>query len=232
MRAAGELCSLDPKWVQRTVWTELARTAKLPWYARLDVPEPVRGRRVAHFADFTYTTGLGYTLAREVGIEVAWSGTYLKHLEKDFLFHTGTFTDEAFVADDPETVAARVEETSPDLLVGTHLEREVSDSLDIPLLPLCPPLFEHPFVERPLMGYAGSSVLADALDGALRERPTATRENPEPAMREPVWTEEALMELEEIPAFLRGRARRLAEEYARAVGSPEVTPEILEESRS
>jgi light-independent protochlorophyllide reductase subunit B len=85
------------------------------------------------------------------------------------------------------------------------------------------------------MGYAGSSVLADALDGVLREL-RGPREKPpreeEPAEQGIGWTEEALEELEEIPAFLRGRARRLAEEYARALEAFEVTPEILEESRS
>jgi light-independent protochlorophyllide reductase subunit B len=231
LRAVGELCSLDPKWVRRAVWAELARTAKLPWYARLAVPETFRGRRAALFGDLTYTTGLGYTLAREVGLEVAWAGTYLTHLEKDFLFHAGAFTDEAFVEDDPEAVVARIEETAPDLLVGTHLEREVAAVLDIPFLPLCPPIFEYPFVEKPLMGYAGSTVLADALEGVLRE-PRGPREKPETTARTPEWTEEALEELEEIPAFLRGRARRLAEEHARTLDSPEVTPEILEESRS
>jgi light-independent protochlorophyllide reductase subunit B len=228
LRAVGELCSLDPQRVQRAVWAELARTAKLPWYARLAVPETFRGRRVALFGDFTYPLGLGYTLAREVGLEVAWAGTYLVHLEKDFLFHAGTFTDDAFVADDPDAVAARVEEAAPDLLVGTHLEAEVAEALGIPFLPLCPPVVERPFVERPLMGYAGSSVLADALEAALREPPS---DQPPPEARGPDWTEEALEELEEVPAFLRGRARRLAEERARAVGSREVTPEILEESR-
>jgi light-independent protochlorophyllide reductase subunit B len=229
LRAVGELCSLDPKGVRRAAWAELARTAKLPWYARLAVPETFRGRRAALFGDFTYTTGLGYTLAREVGIEVAWAGTYLEHLKKDFIFHTGTFTDETFVADDPEAIAARVEATYPDLLVGTHLEGEIADALGIPFLPLCPPGIEHSFVEHPLMGYAGSSVLADALDGAFREPRV---EKPEPTTQGPEWTEEALEELEEIPPFLRGRARRLAEEHARALESPEVTPEILEESRS
>ena len=231
LRAVGELCSLDPKWVRRAVWAELARTAKLPWYARLAVPETFRGRRVALFGDLTYTTGLGYTLAREIGLEVAWAGTYLAHLEKDFLFHAGTFTDEAFVEDDPEAVAARVEETAPDLLVGTHLEREVAVALDIPFLPLSPPVLEHPFLERPLMGYIGSTALADALDGALRG-PRGPREELETTPRALQWTEEALEELEEIPAFLRGRARRLAEEHARVLDSPEVTPDILEESRS
>lgn len=231
LRAVGELCSLDRKKVQRAVWSELTRTAKLPWYARLAVPEDLRGRRVALFGDFTYAAGLGYTLAREIGLQVAWAGTYLTHLEKDFLFHAGTFTDEAFVTDDPEAVAARIETMTPDLLVGTHLEREVAGSLEIPFLPLCPPVFEHPFVQRPLMGYAGSSVLADALEGALRE-PRKPGGDPEQKARGPVWTEEALEELEEIPSFLRGRARRLAEEHARALDSPEVTPEILEESRS
>ncbi|MDQ3237558.1 MAG: protochlorophyllide oxidoreductase [Actinomycetota bacterium] len=45
------------------------------------------------------------------------------------------------------------------------------------------------------------------------------------------WTDEALDDLEEIPAFLRGRTRRLAEERARAVRSGEVTRKILESSR-
>ncbi len=72
-------------------------------------------------------------------------------------------------------------------------------------------------------------MLADALDAALREPPPG-KEPPREAAG-PEWTEEALEELEEVPAFLRGRARRLAEERARAVGSREVTPDIVEESR-
>lgn len=228
MRAVGELCELDPGRVRRMIWAELARTAKLPWYARLAVPETFKGRRVVVFGDFTYALGLGYTLAREVGLEVAWAGTYLSQLEKDFLFQAATFTDVAFVTDDPDDVAARVEEADPDLIVGTHLEGAVADALGIPLLPLCPPVAQNPFVGRPLMGYAGSSVLADALDGALRGAPREPRRG----SQGPGWTEEALEELEEVPAFLRGRVRRLAEERARAVGSPNVTPGILEDSRS
>ena len=125
----------------------------------------------------------------------------LAHLEKDFLFHADTFTDEAFVEDDPEAVATRVEETAPDLLIGTHLEREVAGALDVPFLPLFPPVFEHPFVERPLMGYAGSSVLADALEGALREQQGPCSKKSEPETRAPQWTEKALEELEAWPAF-------------------------------
>lgn len=181
LRAVGELCDLDPKTVQRTIWTELAHTAKLPWYARLEPPEVLQGRRVAIFGDFTYPLGLGYALAREVGLEVAACGTYLTHLERDFLFHANTFTEGAFVEDDPAEVAARVEAASPDLVVGTHLEEEVADSLGVPFLPLCPPAKGTPFVGRPLMGYAGSSVLADALDGVLtRSRKEAAKDQRQP----------------------------------------------------
>ncbi len=181
LRAVGELCDLDPKTVQRTIWTELAHTAKLPWYARLEPPEVLQGRRVAIFGDFTYPLGLGYALAREVGLEVAACGTYLTHLERDFLFHANTFTEGAFVEDDPAEVAARVEAASPDLVVGTHLEEEVADSLGVPFLPLCPPAKGTPFVGRPLMGYAGSSVLADALDGVLtRSRKEAAKDQGQP----------------------------------------------------
>lgn len=226
LRAVGELCQLDPKSVQRAIWAELARTSKLPWYARLEPPETFRGRRAAIFGDFTYPLGLGYAIAREVGLEVTACGTYLTHLERDFLFHAHTFTEGAFVEEDPEEVAARIEAARPDLIVGTHMEGSVADSLGVPFLPLCPPTAGRPFVERPLVGYAGSSVLADALDGALQG--TSTEATNEVGMQ---WTDGALQEVAEVPPFLRARARRLAEERARSQGSGEVTREIFLESR-
>jgi len=228
LRTIGELCHLDPKKVQQAVWAELARTAKLPWYARLYRPETFRERRVAIFGDFTYPLGLGYALSREVGLEVAACGTYLGHLERDFLFHAHTFTEEAFVEDDPEEVAARIEASDPDLVVGTHLEEDVADSLGVPFLPLCPPVVRSTFVQRPLMGYTGSSVLADALDGGLG----LMEVEPEPVEAAGMpWTGEAREELAQTPPFLRGRARRLAEDRARQLGSTEVTREIFLGSR-
>jgi light-independent protochlorophyllide reductase subunit B len=227
LRSVGELCQLDPRSVQRTIWAELARTAKLPWYARLEPPETFLDRRVAIFGDFTYPLGLGYALAREVGLEIITCGTYLTHLERDFLFHANTFTERAFIEDDPEEVAARIEVAEPDLVIGTHLEEDVADSLGVPFLPLCPPVTDRPFVGRPLMGYAGSSVLADELDKVLRGKRV------EPAGEAGIqWTDEALQEVSQVPLFLRGRARRLAEEHARRRGSGEVTREIFLESRS
>jgi light-independent protochlorophyllide reductase subunit B len=227
LRSIGELCHLDPKKVQRAVWAELARTAKLPWYARLYRPETFRGRRVAIFGDFTYPLGLGYALSREVGLEVATCGTYLGHLERDFLFHANTFTEEAFVEDDPEEVAARIEASDPDLVVGTHLEEGLADSLGVPFLPLCPPVVRGAFVQRPLMGYTGSSVLADALDGSLGP----IEEEPGPVEAGMLWTDEAREELAQTPPFLQGRTRRRAEERAREMGSTEVTREIFLGSR-
>jgi light-independent protochlorophyllide reductase subunit B len=226
LRAVGELCQLDPKSVQRTIWAELTRTAKLPWYARLEPPETFQNRRVAIFGDFTYPLGLGYALAREVGLEITACGTYLTHLERDFVFHASTFTESAFAEDDPDEVAARIEAAKPDLVVGTNLEEGVADSLGVPFLPLCPPATDRPFVGRPLMGYAGSSVLADVLDNVLRR--TSMEPSGEAGIQ---WTDGALQEAAEVPLFLRGRARRLAEERARSQGSGEVTREIFLESR-
>jgi light-independent protochlorophyllide reductase subunit B len=227
LRAVGQLCQLDPRSVQRTIWAELARTAKLPWYARLEPPETFENRKVAIFGDFTYPLGLGYALAREVGLEVVACGTYLTHLERDFFFHAHSFTEGAFAEDDPEAVAARIEAAKPDLIIGTHLEEGVAESLEVPFLPLCPPTADRPFVERPLMGYAGSTVLADLLDGALREK--KRKPSGEAGIR---WTDSALQEVAGVPSLLRGRARRLAEDRAREQGSGEVTREIFLESRS
>ncbi len=168
LRAVGEACELDPKFIERTVWSELSHTSKLPWYARMERPETFVGRRAAIFGDFTYPLGLGYALAREVGLDVVACGTYLTHLERDFLFHARSFTEGPFVEDDPQEVAGRIEAARPALIVGTELEAPVAEDLGVPLLPLCYPAGDRPFVERPLMGYGGSSILADRLDEALR----------------------------------------------------------------
>ena len=85
-------------------------------------PETFANRKVAIFGDFTYPLGFGYALSREVGLEVVACGTYLTHLESDFLFHAHTFTEGGFVEEDPEGVAARIEASGPDLVIGTHLE--------------------------------------------------------------------------------------------------------------
>ena len=167
LRTLADLCELDPKFVERTVWSELAHNSKLPWYARLRPPEAFAGVRVAVFGDFTYPLGLGFALSREVGLDVAACGTYLTHLERDFLFHAQTFTEGAFVEDDPERVADRITASSPDLVVGTALEKRVAADLDVPFLPLCYPTQDRTFVENPLMGYRGSSILADRLDEVL-----------------------------------------------------------------
>ena len=228
LRAIGDLCGLDAGRVQRVIWGELGQTSKLPWFARLITPEALRGRRVAIFGDLTYTLGLGYALAREVGIEVAWAGTYLEHLERDFLFNANSFTDDAFFTDDLEEISTRIEDDRPDLLIGTHLEEEVAEALDVPFLPLCPPAVTRSFVESPLMGYSGSSFLADALEGPLRRPP----QKPKAPPRSLPWSEEALEELDEVPAFLRGRARRLAEDHAKETGAQEITREVFERSRN
>ena len=172
LRAVGDLCSLEPQKVERTVWAEISRSARLPWYARLARPETLQNLKLAIFGDYTYTLGLGYTLAREVGVEVVACGTYLQNLEKDFLFHANTFTNNAFIAEDPDEAASRIEASKPGLLIGTTFEEEVAEALGIPFLPLCPPLYSRYFAEKPLMGYTGTSVLADAFDGAARSAGT------------------------------------------------------------
>lgn len=227
LRAIGGLCELEPNKIQRVVWSELGKTSKLPWFARLMAPEELQDKRAAIFGDFTYTLGLGYAIAREVGLEVACAGTYLEHLEPDFLSQTKSFTDSAFVTGDPDDVASRLEEADPDILIGTRAEREVADELGVPFLQLCAPADSRAFVERPLMGYAGSSVLADLLKEAL----TDVGERPKTSVRGPRWTEEALKVLDETPSFLRGRTRRLAEEYAKENHAREITREVFERSR-
>jgi light-independent protochlorophyllide reductase subunit B len=170
LRDVGRTCSVNPHEVDRAVWSEMEE-AKLPWYARLAPPETFAGRRVAVFGDFTRSTALGHTLSRELGLEVTLCGTYLEHLERDFLFHARAFAEEAFVSDDPDEVGERIEQAKPDLVIGTMFERRVAEGLGVPFLQLCPPVEKLPFTEVPLMGYRGAARLANELDAALAGRP-------------------------------------------------------------
>ena len=49
--------------------------------------------------------------------------------------------------------------------------------------------------------------------------------------RELRWTEEARKELERAPFFVRGPAKKQAEEHARKMGYSEISMAVIEESR-
>jgi flavodoxin len=50
--------------------------------------------------------------------------------------------------------------------------------------------------------------------------------------RSSIWSDEALAHLQSAPAFIQGKFRTLAEEYAEERGYKEITLEMLEEARS
>jgi len=57
----------------------------------------------------------------------------------------------------------------------------------------------------------------------MEETPKVTGEKEE---RKPVWTKEALDYLEMVPSFVRERAKKRVEEYAREQGIAEITEDV------
>ncbi|MBI4296551.1 MAG: PCP reductase family protein [Chloroflexi bacterium] len=47
-----------------------------------------------------------------------------------------------------------------------------------------------------------------------------------------VWTEEAEKRLANVPAFVRGMARKAIERYALEEGYDEITPEVMDQARA
>ncbi|MFQ5851228.1 MAG: PCP reductase family protein [Candidatus Binatia bacterium] len=83
----------------------------------------------------------------------------------------------------------------------------------------------------------GRTVLAEPMElvrGTLaRQRDQAFAPQPDAGERRegPVWTQEAEKRLENVPAFVRGMARRAIERYALEEGNDRITLDVMDRAR-
>ncbi len=166
---------------------------------------------------------------------------------------------EALITDDYLEVEARIAELQPELVLGTQMERHVAKRLGVPCAVISAPVHVQDFPARhsPQMGHEGANVLFDTwvhplmmgleehLLGMFREDPefhdeaapshlghAARVPAPAIAVADAAWTEEAERELRKIPFFVRGKARRNTESFARERGLPSITVETLYDAKA
>jgi light-independent protochlorophyllide reductase subunit B len=140
------------------------------------------------------------------------------------------------------------------------MERHVAKRLGVPCAVISAPIHVQDFPARhsPQMGHEGANVLFDtwvhplmmgprgALLGMFREDPEFHDQAapshlghaaPAPGARrrrgaDAAWTAEAEQELRKIPFFVRGKARRNTESFARERGLPSITIETLYDAKA
>jgi light-independent protochlorophyllide reductase subunit B len=236
--------------------------ARQPWYSRSVDSCYLTGKRVFVFGDATHAIAAARVAARELGFTVVAIGTYSREFAREVRDAAKSLGAEALISDDYLEVEAKIAELQPELVLGTQMERHIAKRLRIPCAVISAPVHVQDFPARysPQMGFEGANVLFDTWvhplmmgleehlltmfrgdfefhDGAAPSHLGGSAGGERERQAEPQaavagWTPEAEKELQKIPFFVRGKARRNTERYAQQKGVPMITLETLYDAKA
>ncbi|MEM1025284.1 MAG: ferredoxin:protochlorophyllide reductase (ATP-dependent) subunit B [Myxococcota bacterium] len=239
-----------------------APEARSPWYARSVDSNYLTDKRVFIFGDATHALAAARIAKEELGFEVVGLGSYERTFARELRAAAEDLGLTALVTDDHLEVEAQVKELQPELVLGTQMERHIAKRLAIPCAVISAPVHvqDHPARFSPQMGFEGANVIFDTwvhplmmgleehLLGMFREDfefadgavPSHLRDSaadaaevrPNSAEAELAWAPDAELELKKIPFFVRGKARRNTEQYAREKGVALITVETLYDAKA
>ena len=228
----------------------LEQESRLPWYSRSVDANYLTGKRVFVFGDATHAVAAARVAARELGFTVVGLGTYSREFAREVRAAAASYGIEALITDDYLEVEARIAELAPELVLGTQMERHVAKRLNIPCAVISAPMHVQDFPARhsPQMGFEGANVLFDdwvhpLMMGLEEHLLTMFRGDAEfhdeaapshlPAAPATLaWAPEAEKELGKIPFFVRGKARRNTEAFAREKVLATITVETLYDAKA
>ncbi len=232
--------------------------ARMGWYARSVDSTYLTGKRVFVFGDATHAVAAARIARDELGFAVVGIGTYVREFAREVRAAAAEHGVEALITDDYLEVEARIEALRPELVLGTQMERHLAKRLGIPCAVISAPVHVQDFPARysPQMGFEGANVIFDTwvhplmmgleehllgmfrddpefADGAAPSHLGATAPAaPMPEIQALGWSDEAERELKKIPFFVRGKARRNTESFARDRGAAVITLETLYDAKA
>ena len=249
--AAG-LADVDPA-------PALALHSNLPWYSRSVDSTYLTGKRVFVFGDATHAIAAARVATEEFGFTLAGLGTYDRSFAREVRAAADHYGVEALITDDYLAVEDAIRSVSPELVLGTQMERHIAKRLGIACAVISAPVHVQDFPARhsPQMGFEGANVLWDSwvhpLVMGLEEHlltmfrgdaefhdaagpshlgPGHAQPIPAPVVAQIGWEAEAERELGKIPFFVRGKARRNTEAFASERGVACITVETLYEAKA
>ena len=231
--------------------------SRLPWYSRSVDSTYLTGKRVFVFGDATHAIAAARVATTELGFTLAGLGTYSREGARDLREAAKPYGVEPLISDDYLEVEAAITAAQPELVLGTQMERHIAKRLGIPCAVISAPVHVQDFPARysPQMGFEGANVLFDTwihplmmgleehLLGLFREdfefsgsAPShlgaGEASDPVVATAQGAWATEAERELGKIPFFVRGKARRNTERFARERGLSTITIETLYDAKA
>ncbi|WP_419729688.1 ferredoxin:protochlorophyllide reductase (ATP-dependent) subunit B [Lichenicola sp.] len=255
VRVAAGLDPLDVEALAR------ASGLNLPWYSRSVDSTYLTGKRVFIFGDATHAVAAARVAVAEFGFTLVGLGSYSREQARSVRDAATAHGLTALITDDHLDVEAAIEAAQPELVLGTQMERHIAKRLGIGCAVISAPVHVQDFPARfsPQMGFEGANVLFDSwvhplmmgleehLLAMFREdfefHPEAPPSHlgaqvvpvadlPAAIPAESGWAPEAEQELRRIPIFVRGKARRNTELFARERGMSMITVETLYDAKA
>jgi light-independent protochlorophyllide reductase subunit B len=235
--------------------------SRAPWYSRSVDSTYLTGKRVFIFADATHAIAAAHIAVHELGFTIVGLGTYSREFARPVRDAAALYGLEALITDDYLEVEAKVAELQPELVLGSQMERHIAKRFGIPCAVISAPVHVEDFPARysPQMGFEGANVIFDTWvhplmmgleehllglfqedrefhDGAQPSHLGASAVTTKPAApatsTQATWAPEAEREVQKIPFFVRGKARRNTERYASASGISVITVETLYDAKA
>ena len=137
-----------------------------PWWSRIGrFSTYLTGKRVFIFGDATHAIAAARDCARpRLGFEVVGLGCYNREFARDMRDAAKLYDLEPLITDDYLEVEAAIEALSPELVLGTQMERHIAKRFRIPCAVISAPVHVQDFPARhsPQMGWEGANVLFDS----------------------------------------------------------------------
>ena len=133
------------------------------WYAKSVDSTYLTDKRVFIFGDASHAIAAAKVAAEEIGFKVVGLGTYSREFAREVREAAKLYGVDALITDDYLEVEQKVAELTPDLVLGTQMERHIAKRLGIPCAVISAPVHVQDFPARysPQMGFEGANVLFD-----------------------------------------------------------------------
>ncbi len=137
--------------------------SKLPWYSKSVDSNYLTGKRVFIFGDGTHAMAAARIANEELGFQVVGLGTYSREMARPVRLAAKELGLEALITNNYLEVESAIEETAPELVLGTQMERHSAKRLGIPCAVISTPMHVQDVPARysPQMGWEGANVIFD-----------------------------------------------------------------------
>ncbi len=137
--------------------------SRLPWWSRSVDSTYLTGKRVFIFGDATHAVAAARIARDELGFEVCGLGCYNREFAREVRDEAKRHGIEPLITDDHLEVEDAIAAASPELVLGTQMERHIAKRLGLPCAVISSPVHVQDFPARhsPQMGFEGANVIFD-----------------------------------------------------------------------